>query len=241
MSADTLFDFLPEYRLIGCKKCRHAVMPDEVPRHLLKKHKLRGPNVREQIKDQILDKWPTVRTTIAEFTMPTGPIPQIPQLELENDKYRCTVCEDPATAFLSSNLGEIQKHWNSQHRATFSPGSHGGVREAGVSTKAERYAGGCVKIFRQRFFASKDQSNYVEVIPMQDPDSAESAEVVQEQEKKSDEERTMLEYNKAVAESVQMSGDGDPEPNDWLIHTKWPKVIGRRDHNQLRRLLRHPP
>ena len=50
--AGECFDYLAEYALAVCKKCRHSVLPSQIKRHLQRAHRVRHKQA-ESIADEV--------------------------------------------------------------------------------------------------------------------------------------------------------------------------------------------
>ena len=104
------FTHLSEYHLITCKKCRYAVLPNQVDSHLRSaKHRI-VPEQRKVIQEEIAT-WPVLIQTETQLRIPTHKPTMIPELATESNGRKCDTCN----RIMCTDEG-IKKHCRIEHK-----------------------------------------------------------------------------------------------------------------------------
>lgn len=81
--AEKYFTCLPDYGLIVCRECKHAVWPREVDSHLRGRHHESRKKTRRQIQEEV-KTWQWVLDDKAELKLPDTIQEAIPELGLHD-------------------------------------------------------------------------------------------------------------------------------------------------------------
>src|SRR6185437_14289570 len=109
------FIYLPEFRLVVCRKCKYACLSHQVPAHLRTMHRQLSPQRRREIT-AIVQQTPNVLATAADLDRlyrPTEAIPAIPSLE--EPCVTGLACHADGCAFVCTHRATILKHYRTRH------------------------------------------------------------------------------------------------------------------------------
>ncbi|KAK3613862.1 hypothetical protein LTR56_027628 [Elasticomyces elasticus] len=227
-----------QHRVWICITCRHAVWPQEIVRHFRNKKKHDIPKVeQQQMREKILGAPYDAVDDPDEFIMPSQVIEAIPHLTLHEDGYRCCV-EDCHT--IRSSVVDIRKHCRTAHNQTIH-------RHRGKPTTAGRRAASTRRdqMWRsvaryQRFFASREHSQYFEVrLPARTAHAAEASDIDQRI-------NTEIARIQGSSQRAKEEADRNIEPgevsdaNQWLERAQFAKYLSGYEWETLMALIDRP-
>ena len=93
---EKVFQHMPEYRIIVCRTCRFAVVPDHVRTHLQGRHPAIPTHLRRSITE-ICNGLSDVARSIEEVVFPSPGEERIPGLPCHRDGMRCIAVDDSGT------------------------------------------------------------------------------------------------------------------------------------------------
>lgn len=167
-SAKTIFAIIPQFGLIVCRVCRHAVWPTEVCTHLAgSSHKM--DKRKRVLIAQELTTWRGLVHSVRELELPSQLPEPIPELILR-DGLMCKLNPGQYHAIRGS-LENMRRYWRVTHDGwTVSGGSRrGGLSKSDRSLTAQRIQEGCEKVKYQQFFVTRTGSQYIRVVDSEFP------------------------------------------------------------------------
>ncbi|EDN04914.1 predicted protein, partial [Histoplasma mississippiense (nom. inval.)] len=228
-----LFIHCESYLIIICRRCKHAVWPTEIERHLKgKAHQLKHAVV-QQIKENI-EQWDNVARDTTQLTLPTILNEPIPELPIQ-DGYRCQ--RDPQCQYVAGNMNTMRKHWQNKHSWSPYP-SRGRTAPQKRTAAQDEVDRSCQKVQFQQIFASRKGSHYIQIQTKETtehtgtPDQNRASQAIDELE------RFYQEQQRQTSNVIQ-AGEHD-EANPWLRRTRWPVYLTNIAPNDLVNCVQRP-
>jgi hypothetical protein len=107
--AQEYFRYLPDFRLVICKTCRHAVWPKEATAHLKgSRHDLSPFEARVVLEE--LKNWPDLYYSSAELDLPRRLDVAIPCLPIYTDGLRCQLDDGKCSGYVSRSVDSMKVH-----------------------------------------------------------------------------------------------------------------------------------
>lgn len=117
------FEYLPEYRLLICKHCKHAVCLDQIRAHLRgKRHEL-PPKETAAAQADVQRQWAGAAKDVTEVYIPTRVPQPIAHLPLYKDGLLCQL-DYPKWHYVCRDIKTLKDHWKTVHHWTL--GTQGG-------------------------------------------------------------------------------------------------------------------
>lgn len=113
---ETLFEHLPQYRIIICQKCRFAPVPGQLERHLANHHLLLSPGQRQVILDKV-QSLPNLAYVESDVIYPKSRDVPVAGLPVYYDGLRCTTRDtyDVQCRYVCRTLRGMQEHCRNEH------------------------------------------------------------------------------------------------------------------------------
>lgn len=155
------FEHLAEYRVAVCNECRYAVWPSQIKGHLQEQHRIKRGEA-EAVGDDIRS-WPGLIQYYGELVLPSQVGDPIAQLSLYEDGLLCQL-EPARCRYIARSTESIRKHWREAHgwSAAGRRGRPSRTQAQGIQAQVQE---GYRQVYCQRFFTSRNGSQYFEVRP----------------------------------------------------------------------------
>lgn len=147
---DQLFSQLPDYGVIICRRCQHAIQPTKIASHLRHTNH-RIPITQAQEIQYTISTWQGFAQEPQELIFPHSVEQPIPGLALYTDGLLCTVVED--CDYVCRSHESIRKHIKSEHHWQMNP--RGRVPQHEIPIVREIRAECIRRVTCQRFFISR--------------------------------------------------------------------------------------
>ena len=157
-----LFEYVPEYNLVVCRTCQHAVWPNHAKSHLQSPRHGMKPRDAQSLADEI-QGWPDVIATPDQLRRIRQTVPQLP---VYADGLRCRRAAD--CPYVSRSWGSLRGHWRKAHQYSRAEGRRGGSGKQKMERVASGAAASARPVSCQRFFVNGPCSQYFEVLPHQE-------------------------------------------------------------------------
>ena len=241
------FTHLPDFQVIICKECQHAVLPSQIDTHFAAKpqHGLEKDE-RQRIAEEIAEingligNEETLRRCEFPFPPPTSkPITALAQPM--KDYIQCTfeaagkVCQ-----YICGTVERMQKHCREEHK--WKSKNKGGRRKKRSNTnQAVPWRTG---VHCQRFFTQGHKSGYFEVQRAEArPESSSQPGIASRTDQYKAAKRELEEaLRKAEAEERRVIKEAEEarEPNPWLRRVGWAAHLAGLDRTELREWIEMP-
>ncbi|KAF1818787.1 uncharacterized protein K489DRAFT_413254 [Dissoconium aciculare CBS 342.82] len=237
------FVYVAEYRVLICQRCRYAVWPSHLLRHLrCNVHQLLAGEARRLTQD-LLTRWPDLCGSPGEFTFPDAVVERIPELPYYKDGLGCRL-DAGACRYVARNLESMRKHWREAHRGWgVAQGRTGGSGSRLREEQRRRRAEAMQPTYCQRFFGAGPHSSYFEIRPPAKAPAGNAALVPAASG--SDAARARLELARLLEER-QSEGQtlhtdtSQREVSPWLQLTRWPEYLAGHPLDKLAALATMP-
>ncbi|MCJ1296790.1 hypothetical protein MMC34_008357 [Xylographa carneopallida] len=234
--ASKYFTDCPQWQLVFCKTCEHAVWPDKIASHL--QNKALGYQIKPGVAQAVqaaIQQWPDLIYRATDLAaVPDPPMPAIFGLKIHTNGFRCQI-KPGECHFVCLKHETIKSHLSKVH-----PGSRGRKGTRSLATRdlpaPELYKGIRAS---QRFFTSKTRSEYFEIeVEVAEPNGRATILSSGAQQVKERLDRRM----ELVAETERRElGDGEAdEVNPWLTRTGWVTYLRDQDRQKLLASVREP-
>lgn len=222
---EQLFQHLPDYKVVICKRCQYAIVPVQVDNHIQTKHPSITKDERQSIV-QIVATLLDIAQTPENVQHPSKEGAPIKGLPIFQDGFRCVYeIADGVCNYVCRQLTAIQRHcrvqhqWKNPRRRGRIQGHHHAVKTSQIWVEKQP----C-----QRLFQARRWPQYFTVQVDRRLNSSRDEEVISSEEV-TQHGKTILEGFFQEFERAQQ-GDNEQrrryEPNPWLEHTMWEKHIG---------------
>ena len=229
-AAREYFIHQPQLRVVICRKCKHAVYPDQIISHLRLSHRDLPLQDRLAIADD-LRSWPDVLHSSDSFTLPRSVDQPVPGLRLFVDGLQCQL-QPGQCYFIARRIDGMKAHWRTAHQ--WSAGARGRPSSRLQKEKcAQRQSEALRPVRCQRFFSHGSHAQYFEVLaPMVTPMEEEplasaggslSTAVLQQ--------LAVIEEQQTSRSQIIEVPQSTKEVSPWLELTRWPSYL--RGHNFL--------
>ena len=222
-----IFTHKPEFKIIICKACRHAVVPQQIQRHLKDNHPRVQPNKRREIANHT-NGMTDVALEHEQVEYPPSNQAPVTELPIHQDGFQCIHInmDGVICGHVCKGLTNIRRHYRQSHawqvrrksgrkgRNDNSKGEEQGLWEEGVTY--------------QRFF---EYAKWMKNFRVEDPTEIrarnEGGSLIERVKKG---ERFLKEMEKEKEEKekrrkIQFDGNRY-EANPWLDHTRWDEHLG---------------
>ncbi|KAK3065108.1 hypothetical protein LTS18_010261 [Coniosporium uncinatum] len=233
-SEGCMFEHLVEHQLVVCKKCRHAVWPDQIAGHLQgKQHGLKRQRATETARE--IEGWPGVIRYPSELQVPTTVEEPFCQLPLYPDGFRC-ILEPASCHFIGRGKESIRRHWRRAHgwAVLGKKGGSGPIRRRIVE---QREGAAAERVQCQRFFTVTHGSQYFAVCPSDRSDQDRVQPVTTDKaarwaEIRKKVEKRMTEIQQRAQDTIQKGEK--TEVNPWLKRAGWQDVdVDQREREEV--------
>jgi superfamily II DNA helicase RecQ len=217
---------LAEYQVAVCNECRYAVWPSQVKGHLQEQHKIQRREAEAVGED--VRSWPGLIQYYGELVLPSQIRDPIAELSLYDNGLLCQL-EPARCRYIARSTESIRKHWREAHgwSAARKRGRPSRIQAQGVQAQVQE---GCRQVYCQRFFTSRNGSQYFEVKPPVEDQGYSPEPVPVNSEvawaRVGKQMADAWENIKKRAHTTIENGEKD-EVNPWLQRTGWlPYLIG---------------
>ncbi|KAJ5104276.1 hypothetical protein N7532_004805 [Penicillium argentinense] len=213
------FRYLPEYQVLVCIPCGHAVPPAYLDTHL-KGHRKEWLGLDSTMAISVLKKQ-LQEFTLADPSQQQIQIPSpsslaLPGLPVE-EGIGCTQCQ-----FVTRSEGWMQKHVRTHQLTPRRQGRPRKTKPTIALTQPQAGSDLWEKVYCQRFFPSGPQSRFFRVAPLLEPTTADLVDPIRAQiyEQIRQCEQKEKEYNQVITTDRDYS-----EYSPWLEKTRWRDYI----------------
>lgn len=113
LTAAELFIQLPQYSVIVCRQCQHAVRPTQVVAYLTHSpHRTTIPEGRQV--QATIHEWDQIDPDVDRLIFPTSIDRPIPELTVYTDGILCT--RSPNCTYVCRSRESLRKHWRTEHQ-----------------------------------------------------------------------------------------------------------------------------
>jgi hypothetical protein len=232
------FIHLPKFRVIVCKKCQYAVLPNEIDRHFTKTpdhglSKASRSHIKERaarIEGLIQDQ----KALAAEgFALPPPTATAIAALgHPKTDGLRCTFeVNGERCQYVSRHEQPIQEHCKDVHN-WINPQKRGRPHKDNREKKVPWEEG----VHCQRFFAHGVHSNYFAVQRSHNPNAGPTNPETPEDKAQKNIQGRINKAKELERRRIEMA-DKAQEPSPWLRRVKWDHHLQSKDRDKLRELI----
>ena len=217
------FVLCPPYRVIICRICRYAVLPDQIHPHLAStKHRI-SMSKRQMIAAHVMETPNLIQNREQlqrEFQIPQPGQAPVSELPVYRDGF---ACHDLGCPFVCREKTGIRKHCQQAHQWVNPYGRGGSMRQRRAHTYPWRENVHC-----QRFFTHGARQEYFEVaqetinsqdagnIPFQAIGRPNIAQKGQKELERIRDKQEAIASQQAIAQPEQMS-----DANPWLERVEW--------------------
>jgi hypothetical protein len=236
--ASEYFDHLPEWHVVVCKECQHAVWPQQVKGHLQSKQHRITVKEAAAIAEEI-QEWPGVAQYGSEFEVPVHVDRPVPELPLYQDGTMCQL-DSTRCSYICRDTKTMKKHWRVQHGWSIrnGRGGSGADKKKAVDRRSEQ---GARKVHCQRFYPQGIHSHYFEVRQPQTATQAQIGSSTGEAAWTRAWERAREYWDEMQQESNSKIKKGETdEASPWLKRTGWIEYLEGCDREDLLRSIREP-
>ena len=156
-----LFIHLPKHRVIICRQCQFAPVPNQIKQHLASHHNRIPAKQRQEIAETVLSL-PDLAKTEAEVIYPKPKESPIVGLPVYYDSIRCLakIAQNRRCQYVCRTIDGIQKHCKREHQWVNQQkrGGHASQKQAHSANKLWETGRAC-----QRFFKVGSWQRYFEV------------------------------------------------------------------------------
>jgi superfamily II DNA helicase RecQ len=223
-----IFQHLREFRIIQCKTCAYAVVPDQMNGHLRDHHKEISASTRQQIVD-VVKGMDGVARQQEDVVYPPATATAIQGFPLYDDGFRCQGedGEQGQCEYICRTPRGIQQHCRDIHQWVNDRGRGGNVRKKNRQRSNEMWE---EHVSCQRFFRVSQWSRYFQV--------AKQAERSEEQESIISRGTKILNLRLREIEEHERRKEVEADShryvaNPWLKRAGWAQHLHRFDHEQL--------
>ena len=223
VNVNEYFDRIEEYGLVVCKRCRYTVWPREIRGHLKSNKHRKSKKEADAIAD-IVCAWSGLVQSPDDLRIPSTVAKPFEQLHVHIDGLECTLDPDNCH-YISRTAERMRKHWQGTHRwrAGLENGGGSGNR---LKQSVQRCREGAMKSIKcQRFFTSRQGSQYFAIKPANDDQMIEEVTKPAFEEYMNKVDKKIEEVQKKAREVIQEGKKGDSTP--WLDRTRWPKYLSK--------------
>ena len=219
-------DRISKYRLAVCKECQHAVWPQQMRRHFNgPKHTISYPLVDDIVR--VVNTWTQLIQRPEQLTIPDSVEQPISHLELIRDGFLCDIkpdqCHYIAHTQESIRVHIQQKHRSSRYRRTGRPSQS---QRARVEMGQPQWK----TVACQRFFPSREGSQYFEVTtPPPEKPSQHIIPVWAQAEKALEQRKQAIEWSE---QKIVTEGEAT-EVNPWLERAGWHTYLAGIERDKL--------
>ena len=172
MQASDVFEHLPQYRVIICKSCSHAVWPLQVAAHLNGSGHKACTRLQHLTSVQVdtiareIRTWEELCADPILHQLPEYLPSPVPGLVLHSNGIRCLLSADGQDCrYVCQSHDTIRRHWRLAHQWTLQSGTRGGSGQGRRRLREQRRLEamrevGCF----QRFFTQGKHSHFIEVL-----------------------------------------------------------------------------
>ena len=237
------FTHLPEFQVIVCKQCQHAVLPSFIHAHFRGKHHRLEKEERERIIDVVVEVDGLIENNEAlrqcEFPFPPPTSKPIAALvKPRRDGIQCTITGDNgACGYICCSLRQMQDHskeahnWKSQNRGRPRNG-----RPYNIPWR--------IDVHCQRFFKSGPKSRYFEVSEEVEVGASSSSQGIASQDNQFKAAKRELEAALRKVEEEERrcieEAEESREPNPWLRRVGWAAHLAGLDRAEIRSWIEMP-
>ena len=225
-----LFTHSHEVPIIVCNKCKHAVRPKEIVKHLQGTHH-RIPFTTVKQVNNAIQQWDGI-AECEQWTVPTTVSNSIPGLPIYTNGILCT--RSPFCDFVARTAATITKHWRTEHQWS-APRGPGYARHQERSAAKQDFMQATKVVSCQRAFMQGAGSHYIHV---ECPGLGSTVDIEAEdtpQPHAVDQLVAQLEdaFTEQQAHRTVIEAGERDEANPWLRRTQWAVYLAGLDPQQL--------
>lgn len=158
---DSFLEILPQYRVIICTQCQHAIIPSGVKKHLRTNHKRLALQQRQDIIEAVT-KDRSLAHTESEVIYPTPTDPPLVQFPVYFDGLRCKARDQPNDdcQYVCRTVYGMQEHCKEDHGWANTQRRGGNMRAKEIHAANKLWS---CNVACQRFFIARKWQRYFEV------------------------------------------------------------------------------